>query len=132
VSSLPTGQWSIIATAVLLSPILAFLMAIAVEILIGSLMDSGVPALLAFVAVSALGWSAASQAMGPAARKRPSRDVSPRGEAEMIEAGTDALWEAGAEVLPPENLESVAIRVFSAMANSAYCAAIHQSLPHNL
>ena len=36
------AMWSV-AVAVLLSPVLAFLMAIAVEILIGSLMDAGLP-----------------------------------------------------------------------------------------
>jgi hypothetical protein len=56
-SSLPTWQLSIIAAAVLLSPVLAFLMAIGVEILIGSLMEAGVLALLAFVGVGAIGWS---------------------------------------------------------------------------
>jgi hypothetical protein len=41
VSSLPTWAiWSI-AAGVLLSPVLAFLIAIGVEILIGSLMDAG-------------------------------------------------------------------------------------------
>ena len=56
-SSFPTwAHLSIIAAAVLLSPVLAFLMAIAVEILIGSLMEAGVAALLAFVGVGTLGW----------------------------------------------------------------------------
>jgi hypothetical protein len=55
-NSLPTwATWSI-AAAALLSPVLAFLMAIAVEILIGSLMQAGVPLLLAFVVAAALGW----------------------------------------------------------------------------
>jgi hypothetical protein len=50
VSSFPTFQLSIIAAVVLLSPVVAFLMAIAVEILIGSLVAAGgVPALLAVV-----------------------------------------------------------------------------------
>jgi hypothetical protein len=57
VNSLPTWAiWSI-AAAALLSPVLAFLMAIAAEILIGSLMEVGVPALLAFVVAGALGCS---------------------------------------------------------------------------
>ena len=55
--SLPTWQFSIIAAVVLLSPVFAFLMAIAVEILIDSLMQVGVPVLLAFVAAGALGCS---------------------------------------------------------------------------
>jgi hypothetical protein len=49
-SSFSTCQLSIIAALVLLSPVFAFLIAIAVEILIGSLMAAGgVPALLAVV-----------------------------------------------------------------------------------
>ena len=56
-NSLPTwATWSIVAAAAL-SPVLAFLMAIAVEILIDSLMEADVPALLAFVVASALGCS---------------------------------------------------------------------------
>jgi hypothetical protein len=55
-SSLPTWQFSIIAAVVLLSPVLAFLMAIAVEILIGSLIEADVPALLAVAAAGAIGW----------------------------------------------------------------------------
>jgi len=51
-SSLPTwAHLSIIATVVLLCPVLAFLMAIAVEILVGFLKDAGVPALLVLVAL---------------------------------------------------------------------------------
>jgi hypothetical protein len=49
-------QFSIIAVAVLLSPALAFLMAIAVEIVFGDLMDAGAPALPALVASGAIGW----------------------------------------------------------------------------
>jgi hypothetical protein len=57
-SSLPTwAHLSIIAAAVLLCPALAFLMAIAVEILIGVLKDAGVPALLVLVVAGAIGWS---------------------------------------------------------------------------
>ena len=48
---------SIIVVAVLLSPVLAFLLAIAVEILIGSLMEAGVPALSLLVVAGAIGWS---------------------------------------------------------------------------
>jgi hypothetical protein len=48
--SILTWQLSIIAAVVLLSPVFAFLIAIAVEILIGSLMAAGgAPALLAVV-----------------------------------------------------------------------------------
>jgi hypothetical protein len=46
-SSVPTWAfWSIIVPCILLSPALAFLLAIAVEILVGCLMDAGAPALL--------------------------------------------------------------------------------------
>jgi hypothetical protein len=49
-SSFPTCRLSIIAALVLLSPVFAFLIAIAIEILIGSLMAAGgVPALLVVV-----------------------------------------------------------------------------------
>jgi uncharacterized membrane protein len=52
-NSLPTwAMWSIIAAAVL-SPVLAFLMAIAVEIFIGALKDAGI---LEFLAVGAISW----------------------------------------------------------------------------
>ena len=56
-SSFPTCQLPIIAAVVLLSPVFAFLMAIAVEILIGSLIAAGAPALLAVVVGGAIGWS---------------------------------------------------------------------------
>ena len=46
----------IIAVVVLLSPVLAFLMAIAVESLIGLLIEVGAPALPALVATGAIGW----------------------------------------------------------------------------
>ena len=52
-NSLPTwAMWSIIAAAVL-SPVLAFLMAIAVEIFTGVLKDAGI---LEFLAVGAISW----------------------------------------------------------------------------
>jgi len=55
VSTLPAWAiWSIAAAAVL-SPVLAFLVAIAVEILIGSLMDAGLPVLLPVAVTGALG-----------------------------------------------------------------------------
>lgn len=56
-SSIPTCRLPIIAAVVLLSPVFAFLMAIAVEILIGSLMAAGFPVLLAVVVAGAIGWS---------------------------------------------------------------------------
>ena len=55
VHSLPTWAiWSL-AVAALLSPVLAFLIAIAVEILIGALMDAGVLPLFALGAAGAIG-----------------------------------------------------------------------------
>jgi hypothetical protein len=55
-SSVPASAiWSIIVPCVLLSPMLAFLLAIAVEILIGSLVEAGAPAFLAVVATGAGG-----------------------------------------------------------------------------
>jgi hypothetical protein len=54
-SSLPTWAiWSIIAVAVL-SPVLAFLMDIAVEIFIGVLKDAGILEFLAVGAIGAIG-----------------------------------------------------------------------------
>jgi hypothetical protein len=57
VSSFRTGQLPIIAALVLLSPVFAFLIAIAAEILIGSLVEAGVPALLAVAVAGAIGWA---------------------------------------------------------------------------
>jgi hypothetical protein len=48
---------AIVAAAVLLSPVLAFLAAIAVEILIGVLQDAGLLPLLSLVAIGGIGWS---------------------------------------------------------------------------
>ena len=49
------AMWSIVV-AVLLSPVFAFLMAIAVEILIGSLTDAGLPVLPPLAIAGALAW----------------------------------------------------------------------------
>jgi hypothetical protein len=57
VGGLPAWARLSIIAAALLSPVLAFLIAIAVEILIGVLMDAGVPALLVLFVAGALGWS---------------------------------------------------------------------------
>jgi len=56
VSSLPAWAIFSIAIAAVLSPVLAFLMGIAVEILIGLAADAGVPALLVIVAIGAVAW----------------------------------------------------------------------------
>ena len=50
------AQLSIIGLALLLSPALAFLVAIAVEIVIGVLVDAGALALSALIATGAIGW----------------------------------------------------------------------------
>jgi hypothetical protein len=56
-SPLPTWQLSIITVAILLSPVLALLIAIGVEILIDFLMAAGVPLVLSGVVAGAIGWS---------------------------------------------------------------------------
>ena len=53
---IPAWQLSIITVGILLSPMLALLMVIVVEVLIDSLLATGVPVLLAAVA-GAIGWS---------------------------------------------------------------------------
>jgi uncharacterized membrane protein len=47
---------SVITAVLLFSPALAFLMAIAAEILIDLLVEAGAPAILDLVAVGAIGW----------------------------------------------------------------------------
>ena len=70
----PWALWSI-AVAALLSPVLAFLMAIALAISIGALIDAGMLGLLALVAVGAIGLCFV--AMGSTARDDPGPDLSP-------------------------------------------------------
>ena len=55
-SSLPTWALLSIAVAAMLSPVLAFLMAIAVEIVIGALVDAGVLPVFAVLTACAIGW----------------------------------------------------------------------------
>jgi hypothetical protein len=58
VSSPPSWViWFIVAAAAILSPVLAFLMAIAVEIVVGVLNDAGVLRSVAWVVAGAVGWS---------------------------------------------------------------------------
>ena len=47
---------SVIGVVALLSPVLAFLAAVAVEIVLGLLVDAGAPAPLALVSAGAIGW----------------------------------------------------------------------------
>jgi hypothetical protein len=54
--NLPTWALLSIAVAAMLSPVLAFLMAIAVEIVIGALVDAGALPAFAFVAAGAICW----------------------------------------------------------------------------
>jgi hypothetical protein len=68
------AQLSIIAAVALLSPVLVFLAAIAVEIVIGVLVDAGVPLLPAF-ACGVIGWLLLRMLWRPP-RGRPGRDVS--------------------------------------------------------
>jgi hypothetical protein len=82
-NSLPTwATWSIAAAAVL-SPVLAFLTAIAVEILIGVLKDAGMLEFLALVASGALGCSLLRKLWvrprGSAQSKREPRGEAPPG-----------------------------------------------------
>jgi hypothetical protein len=49
-SGFPTCAWWLIAPVVLLSPVLAFLAALAVEIFVGVLEESSMPALLTLLA----------------------------------------------------------------------------------
>jgi hypothetical protein len=58
-SSFPTCQLSIIAAVVLFSPVFAFLIAIAVEAIVGSLMAAGVPAPALLAVVGGAIWLAA-------------------------------------------------------------------------
>jgi hypothetical protein len=53
--TLPTWAWWMIAAAVLLSPVFAFLLALLVEIVVGVLKEGGRPALLTLVSVGVIG-----------------------------------------------------------------------------
>jgi hypothetical protein len=50
-------MWTIVVAGVLLSPVLAFLLAIAVEIVLGVLQDAGALKFIALAAAGAVGWS---------------------------------------------------------------------------
>jgi hypothetical protein len=92
---LPTwAQLSIIALAVLLSPALALSMAIAVEIVIGLLVDAGAPALPAFVASCAVGWLLLRKLWHG---QGGNRDVNQRGNAPPRPSLAAAVTERGAE-----------------------------------
>ena len=73
------AELSFIVSAVLQSPVLAFLMALAVEILIGLLKDGGVPALLALASLvlsagSCLGSSGCARKIAPQTGRERSHD----------------------------------------------------------
>ena len=54
--SLPTrAVWGVVVPCVLLSPVIAFLLAIAIEIVVSSLVDAGAPAFLALIIAGAGG-----------------------------------------------------------------------------
>jgi hypothetical protein len=86
-SSVPSwAARSVIAAAILLSPVLAFVIVIAAEILIDLLMEA--PALLALVAAGVIGWSLR--------RKRsPHPDGAPQSEHDL------PLKEPAAIAAPP-------------------------------
>jgi hypothetical protein len=50
------AKWSVVAAVILISPVLAFLMVIAVEALINLVLEVGVPAMLDMMAVGAIVW----------------------------------------------------------------------------
>ena len=54
-SGFPTCAWWLIAPVVLLSPVLAFLAALAVEIFVGVLKEADTPALLTLLAGAGIG-----------------------------------------------------------------------------
>jgi hypothetical protein len=56
--SLPTWACWIVAAGVLLSPVLAFLLALSVEIVIAVLKGGGVPALVTLAGAGIVGWTA--------------------------------------------------------------------------
>jgi hypothetical protein len=51
------AKWAIFVAGVLLSPVFAFLLAIAVEIVLGVLQDAGVLKFVGLAAVATVGWS---------------------------------------------------------------------------
>jgi hypothetical protein len=66
VNALPSWMHlSLIAVVVLLSPVFAFLIAIAVEIVIGEVAQAGVPAIIAIVVALIVGWSLARKLRRP-------------------------------------------------------------------
>ena len=68
-NSLPTWAiWSIAAAAVL-SPVVAFLTAVLVEVLFGLVKAAGVPALLVLVAAGAIGWFLRRMPLGKASAR---------------------------------------------------------------
>jgi hypothetical protein len=50
------AKWSVVAVVLLLSPVFAFLTAIAVEVLIDLVIEVGVPAMLDMMAIGAILW----------------------------------------------------------------------------
>jgi len=66
VNDLPSWVYlSVIAAVVLLSPVLAFLIAIAAEIVLGAVAQAGVPARIAIVVALVVGWSLARKIRRP-------------------------------------------------------------------
>jgi len=69
------AKFSVVAAAVLLSPVLAFLMAIAVEISIGAVKDAGALPLLALAVAVAIGCSLIRKVLRASAGQRSDRNV---------------------------------------------------------
>ena len=68
-------KFLVVAAAVLLSPVLAFLMAIAVEISIGAVKDAGALPLLALAVAVAIGCSLIRKVLRASAGQRSDRNV---------------------------------------------------------
>ena len=69
------AKFSVVAAAVLLSPVLAFLMAIAVEISIGAVKDAGALPLLALVVAGTIGCFLICKVLRASAGQRSDRNV---------------------------------------------------------
>jgi hypothetical protein len=81
------AKWSVVAAVLLLSPVLAFLMVIAVEALIDLVLEVGVPAMLDVMAVGAIVW-----VLFHNYRPRPDGAQSGPGEPDTPAAAVSPEW----------------------------------------
>jgi hypothetical protein len=81
------AKWSVVAAVLLLSPVLAFLMVIAVEALIDLVLEVGVPAMLDVMAVGAIVW-----VLFHNHRPRPDGAQSGPGEPDAPAAAVSPEW----------------------------------------